>query len=601
MAKKHSSLQTSRLGPIDSRQPFDQTAVSWWIEILLLFVLVGVGVGIVDFIREVTTPSAVLNSPGVTIDLSLRSLPGYAFLSLMRSFAAYGLSLSFALIYGGIAAHNKRAERIMIPILDILQGIPVLGFLPGLVLGMVALFPNSRLGLELSCIIMIFTAQVWNMVFSFYGSLRAIPTELKEVARLSHLGWWKTFRVLEVPFSMISLIWNSMMSMAGGWFFLTVNEAFRLGDRDFRLPGIGSYMSEAIDKNNSQAMLFAIVTMAIMIVATDQFLWRPIAAWAHRFKVEEIGGSERPSSWVLDLLRHSRVVRQINHVTLKLSRYLQLTLFAPRIQNMANPLLNDSANDTKDIRRMVFLLAMGATVLAIALLVFYGVTKICLLIFQVKFSQWIEIVFSLLLTFLRTSSALLLSCVWTIPIGIIIGRSSRLSRLFQPVVQLAASFPAPMLYPIVTTFLLFIGIPFSYGCVALMLLGCQWYILFNVIAGAQGIPSDLIEVGQVYGVKGFRNWRNLLLPSVFPSLITGLITAAGGAWNASIVSEAIHFKGQNLFAPGLGSLITRVTASGDFGMLAASIMVMSLTLVVINRLVWKPLYALSDRHFALNR
>ena len=297
-------MRLARLRPRAPAIVLERQPSTWWVDALILVGLAAIMAGVVGLARRWTAPLR----PTVDIDLSLSALPAYTLFSLSRGLAAYVLSLTFTLVYGTVAAHHRTAERVMIPVLDILQGIPVLGFLPGLVLGMVALFPHSNVGLELACVVMIFTGQVWNMTFSFYGSLRAIPTELREAARVYRFGWWKQFRTLEVPAAMIGLVWNSMMSMAGGWFFLTVNEAFTLGNHDFRLPGIGSYMSVAIDRGDVRAMAAAALAMIVMIVAVDQLLWRPALAWAQKFKLEESEATDITTSWILDLLRRSRVV-----------------------------------------------------------------------------------------------------------------------------------------------------------------------------------------------------------------------------------------------------------------------------------------------------
>jgi len=560
---------------------------------LVILLLAAVVAGLVALARRWTAPLR----PTFDIDLSPWALPRYTLLSLTRGFAAYGLSLLFTVTYGSVAAYNRRAERVMIPVLDILQGIPVLGFLPGLVLGMVALFPHSNVGLELACIVMIFTGQVWNMTFSFYGSLRAIPLELREVARVHRFGWWKRFRTLEVPASMIGLVWNSMMSMAGGWFFLTVNEAFTLGDHDFRLPGIGSYMSVAIDRGDVRAMLAAIAAMVTMIVTVDQLVWRPVLAWAHKFKVEEAEAASAPQSWVLNLLRR---VRARSRLLPWLERATQPRVQPPAVVQPDGASFSRSPPPAGWSPVLATALGVG-TVALCAMLTLWGAAHLLLLIRQIRAAQWLTLLGALGLTFLRTSAAVLLGAAWTVPVGIWIGRSPRLSHLLQPVIQVVASFPAPMLFPLVTALFLHFGIDFSWGCVALMLLGAQWYILFNVLAGAMAIPQDLEEAVAIYRLRGWARWRTLYLPGVFPYLVTGLITAAGGAWNASIVSEYLRYKGRTLVAPGLGSLITQATAAGDFSLLAAGVLTMALTLVVLNRLLWKRLYRIADTRFSLNR
>ena len=556
------------------------------IDLALACVLFALIAGVVTLAQRWKAPIR----EAVAIDLSPRALPGYTLLSLSRGFAAYLLSLLFTLVYGTVAAHSRRAEKVMIPLLDIGQGIPVLGFLPGLVLGMVALFPRSNIGLELACILMIFTGQVWNMVFSFYGSLRSVPEELKEVSRIHRFGWWKTFKTVEVSASVIGLVWNSMMSMAGGWFFLTVNEAFTLGDRDFRLPGVGSYMAVAIEKGDRRAMGWAIVSMALMILAVDQLLWKPLVAWSQRFRLEEIGTGEPPRSWVLDLLRRSWIARRLR----------QMKREAPPSsvgQGPAQPSASTARSDGAWLRAMllsIVALAAGAAALV-------GAWRLVALLLRVTASEWGLLGAALGATFLRTAGALAIGALWCVPAGILIGRSAVWSRRLQPVVQLVASFPAPMVFPLVTAALLAMRVPFSVIAAVLMLLGAQWYILFNVLAGSSAIPHDLEEASDTYSIRGRERWRKLFLPSVFPYLVTGLITAAGGAWNASIVAETLTYRGRTLETFGLGSLITRSTQHGNFPLLAAGVLTMSAALVLINRTVWRPLFRLAESRYALNR
>ncbi|HSP95751.1 MAG TPA: ABC transporter permease subunit [Candidatus Dormibacteraeota bacterium] len=562
---------------------------TWWIDLLVVVALAAVVAGVVALARRWTAPLR----PTVDIDLSLWSLPGYTLLSLARGVAAYLLSLAFTLVYGSVAAHRRVAERVMIPVLDILQGIPVLGFLPGLVLGMVALFPGSNIGLELACVVMIFTGQVWNMTFSFYGSLRAIPLELREASRVYRFGWWKTFRTLEVPAAMIGLVWNSMMSMAGGWFFLTVNEAFTLGDHDFRLPGVGSYMSVAIDHGDARAMAAATVAMIVMIVVVDQLVWRPALVWAQKFKLEDTEADEAASSWLLDLLRRSRAITWIGTTVAR--------LLARLAGGRAAAAPSADGDDGATSGRIATKLLAGAVAAALALLALAGAAHLLTMLRALTAAEWLHLAAALGLTFLRTYAALAIGALWTVPVGIWIGLSPARTRILQPIIQVAAAFPAPMIFPLVTLAILAAGVPFSWGCVALMLLGSQWYILFNVLAGAGAMPHDLREVAEVCGLGRWARWRTLYLPAIVPYLVTGLITAAGGAWNASIVAEYVRYRGETLIAPGLGSLITTATAAGNFPLLAAGVMTMSLGIVAVNRTVWRRLGRYADARFSLNR
>jgi len=559
------------------------------LDVLLIAALAAAVGGVVVLAQRWNAPIRATTP----IDLSPRALPGYTLLSLSRGFAAYILSLLFTLVYGTIAAHSKRAEKVMIPLLDIGQGIPVLGFLPGLVLGMVALFPRSNIGLELACILMIFTGQVWNMVFSFYGSLRSIPTELKEVARIHRFGWMKTFGTVEVSSSAIGLVWNSMMSMAGGWFFLTVNEAFTLGDRDFRLPGVGSYMAVAIEKGDQKAMLWAIVAMSAMIVAVDQLLWKPLVAWSQRFRVEDLASSDKPRSWVLDLVRRSPLVRRLSQ---QRRRFVKQR--APEAPPEDRPAAAVDPGRSGARFREGLVVALGIAAAAASV---WGAVKLVRLLASVSRGEWTHLAAALGATFLRTAGALVLAVVWTVPAGILIGRSATWSRRLQPIVQLVASFPAPMIFPIVTGLMIAMHVPFAVTASILMLLGAQWYVLFNVLAGASAVPHDLDEAAETYGMIGPERWKKLFLPAIFPYLVTGLITAAGGAWNASIVAETLQYKGATLETFGLGSTITRATLTANFPLLAAGVLTMSAALIVLNRALWRPLYRLAESKYSLNR
>lgn len=554
---------------------------------LLLLATVGASVAaLVGLARRWEAPMRA----AVEIDLSPWALPGYTLFSLSRGLAAYFLSLLFTIVVGTAAAHSKRAERVLIPLLDIGQGIPVLGFLPGLVLGMVALFPKSNVGLELACILMIFTGQVWNMAFSYYGSVRGVPTELGEVARIHRFSWGRRFRTVELSSAVIGLVWNSMMSMAGGWFFLTVNEAFTLGAHDFRLPGIGSYMAVAIERDDRTAMAWALVAMTVMIVAVDQLLWRPLVAWSQRFRTEEVSGERAPSSWVLDLLRRSTLLRRARRALRAASEGR-----AERNPEAASTTAPDAG--AAAMRSVIGWLVGAAAVLASAV----GALAVLRLLLRVTPAEWRLVGAGLGATALRTAAALALALLWTLPAGILIGRRPALSRRLQPVIQIVASFPAPMIFPLVTGGLLALRVPFAAIAAVLMLLGAQWYILFNVLAGASAIPGDLDEVARVSGLSGAATWRVLLVPGVFPFLVTGLVTAAGGAWNASIVAETLTYRGKTLETFGLGSLITRATQEANFPLLAAGVLTMSMALVLLNRTVWRRLWTLAATKYSLNR
>jgi NitT/TauT family transport system permease protein len=526
--------------------------------------------------------------PHVVIDLSPWSLPKYTFFSLIRGLLAYGFSLVFTLVYGYIAAYNKRAERVMLPVLDILQSLPVLAFLPGLVLAFIALFPGTNIGLEIACVIMIFTGQAWNMTFSFYSSLRGIPQEMREVAGIHKFSWWRRFTQLELPYSMIGLVWNSMMSMAGGWFFLMVTEAFTLENHDFRLPGVGSYMAVAAKAGNNSAMVAGMIAMVAMIVLVDQVIWKPIVVWSDKFKFEETSSGASRQSFILNLLRSSRIAERVGALGMRFLGFVDRFF-----ERAARPL--DAAHDTQRRIGSYLLLAL----LAVASIA--GALKLVGLISAVPGGAWGDIGMRAGTTFLRVIAALVLATLWTIPVGVAIGRSQRLSRILQPVVQTAASFPAPMLFPVVVVVLFRVGIGFDIGAMFLMMLGTQWYILFNTIAGASAIPADLIEATLMYRLGTIRRWRHLILPSLFPYLITGWLTAAGGAWNASIVAEYENYGAKTYVAYGLGSAISQATNDGNFALLAASAATMVLIVVGTNRFLWKPLYSIAQSRYSLNK
>ncbi len=526
--------------------------------------------------------------PAVEIDLSPAALPGYALLSLARGLTAYVLSLGFTLVYGYWAAKDRRAERVLVPLLDVLQSVPVLGFMPGLVLALVALFPRSNAGLELAAILMIFTGQAWNMTFSFYRSVRSVPADQLEVARLYRFGWAERFRWVELPFSTIGLVWNSMMSMAGGWFFLMVSEAFVLGDKDFRLPGLGSYMSVAVARGDGAAMAWAVLAMVVMIVALDQLLWRPVVVWSQKFRIEEGGAVEASGAWFLDLLRRSHLLAAGGAALDRLAR----VVFRRRA---ARPRL---AQDHPGIASRV---ASAALFLGLLALLAFGALELVRLLRAVPGREWALTVGAAFATLGRVLVATVLGTLWALPAGLAIGLSPRLSRALQPVVQVVASFPAPMLFPAAVAVLRAAGVGLGAGSIVLMLLGTQWYILFNVVAGAMAVPADLREAARSYRLRGLRLFRDLLFPSVLPYLVTGWVTAAGGAWNASIVSEYFTFKGQELATFGLGARISVAAGAANFPVLAASVVVMSAVVVTFNRLVWRPLNDLAERRFSLLR
>jgi len=527
-------------------------------------------------------------TPEVEISRSPWALPAYAGYSLLRITLAYVLSLAFTLVYGYVAAYNKRAERFMIPLLDVLQSIPVLSFLPGVMLAMVALFPGRQLGVEAGAILLIFTGQVWNMAFSFYASLKSIPNEMREAATIYKFSWWQRFVEMELPYSIIGLVWNSMMSVAGGWFFLMACEMFVLGSRDFRLPGLGSYLQTAASAGDTTSILWGIGTMIAVIVLLDQFIWRPVIAWAEKFKVEQVESTDTARSWVLDWLGRSRGLAQIRAKTFQpLSE--RLMLHFAREHSSSEP--EERSEWKMWLARIVGLIALAA--------VGYGVVRVAMILGGLQPAELREAGLGLGATFLRVNLALVLGALWTIPAGVAIGFNPRLARIAQPLAQIAASVPATALFPVVLLLLIRVGGGLGLGSIVLLLLGTQWYILFNVIAGAIAIPTDLKEACSVFRLKGIERWKKLILPGIFPYLVTGMVTASGGAWNASIVAEYFHFKGHIYTTTGLGATISQATDQGNFHLLLAATLMMAATVVTINRLVWRRLYALAETRFRL--
>ncbi len=528
-------------------------------------------------------------TPSVEISRSVWALPAYAGYSLLRITIAYVLSLGFTLVYGYIAAYNQRAERFMIPLLDVLQSIPVLSFLPGVMLAMVALFPGRQLGVELGAILLIFTGQVWNMAFSFYASLKAIPAEMREAATIYRFSWWQRFIQMELPYSAIGLVWNSMMSVAGGWFALMVCEMFVLGTRDFRLPGLGSYLQTAASAGDTTSILWGVLTMILVIVLLDQFVWRPVIAWAEKFKVEQVESTNAPRSWVLNLVEHSAGLARVREKTFKPLAEWMLLRFARKHAE-------EDAAEPAPAWKEWMLRALGVAALAG---IGYGVVRVAILLSGLQKAELHEAALGLGATFLRVNVALLIGALWTIPAGVAIGSNPRLARIAQPLAQIAASVPATALLPVILLVLIRLGGGLGLASIVVLLLGTQWYVLFNVIAGAMAIPTDLKECCSVFQLRGWERWKKLILPGIFPYLVTGLVTASGGAWNASIVAEYFHFKGHIYTTTGLGATISQATDAGNFDLLLAATMMMAAMVVTINRLVWRRLYGLAETRFRL--
>jgi NitT/TauT family transport system permease protein len=496
-------------------------------------------------------------------------------------------------VYGRIAALHPRAERVMIPLLDILQSVPVLGFLSVTVTGFMALFPHSLLGVELASIFAIFTGQVWNMTFGFYHSVSTIPRELREAAAIQRFDAFTRFTRLELPYAMIGLVWNSMMSFGGGWFFLAASESISVLGQHIRLPGLGSFMATAMAEGNIPALLEAILAMIVVIVLVDQLFWRPLVAWSQKFKMELSNSQDPPRSWFLDLLRRSKVsgwiARRVFGAMYRGIDKVVLGLVQRRRARSRRP------DATRHVRR-----AFGAVALAVVagIVAYYGWIGIR----EIGSLGWRNILMAVglgLCTLLRVMASTALALLWTIPVGVAIGTNPKASRIAQPLVQILASFPANMFFPLIALLYLKLHVNFEIGAIPLMMLGTQWYILFNVIAGAQAIPNDLKEAAKILRLRGWVRWRTLILPCIFPYVVTGCITASGGAWNASIIAELVQWRSTTLTASGLGAYITETTARGEWPKIILGIVIMAILVTLVNRFVWRPLYQLADRRYRL--
>ena len=532
---------------------------------------------------------AVITGPNIT--LAPAALPWYALVSTARMAIAYLFSLSFTIAYAYTAARNRRARMVMLPLLDILQSVPILSFLPVVLLSMTAILPE-RQGVEVASIVLIVTSQVWNMTFSFYQSLTTIPTELREASAIFRLNPWLRFKTLELPFGTNGLIWNSMVSWAGGWFFLMAAESFNVGNRDFRLPGLGSYLQAAANAGNTTAILLGLGTLVLVIVLLDQLVWRPILVWADRFKVEMSTGDAPPTSWFYDILNRSwlmqQFTRRVSHPGAERIDQRMVHFFDKRA----------AARSAEPAHKRPSIIALGAGVIVAALLGYAAVQAFGMLI-TLPLNEWGLVLQGVIATFLRVAAALIIGVAWTIPVGVLVGSNRRAANFLQPVIQIFASIPATALFPVIVLALVGITGSLNTPAIILMLLGTQWYILFNVIAGTSAIPQDLKYTTALLQVKGWARWRTLILPALFPYLITGLVTAGGGAWNASIVAEYVTFGGKTYSVTGIGAVIAEATAAGNYALLLAATLALIISVVTINRTVWRRLYKIAEERYKM--
>ncbi|WGS50805.1 ABC transporter permease subunit [Paraburkholderia sp. D15] len=541
--------------------------------------------------HETLAPMSTLKTQAISLDPS--NLPEYAMRTTLRMLAAMVASLIFTLVYGTLAAKSRRAGLVLVPILDILQSVPVLGYISFTVTFFLALFPGRVLGAELAAIFAIFTSQAWNMTFSFYQSLRTVPRDLDEVSRGFHLTSWQRFWKLEVPFSMPGLIWNMMMSMSGGWFFVVASEAITVGNNTITLPGIGAYLAQAISDKNLHAVGWVILAMTVVILAYDQFLFRPLVAWADKFRMENTSSGDAPESWLLDLIRRTRLIHRLlvplGWMFAKAARVrFQLPAFsAPRFQIPQR----EKNSRVGDILWAVLVLL--ATVYVVYRVFTYVRTGVSL--------DEVGHVFVLgLITLLRVVLLIAIASVIWVPLGVLIGLRPALSEKIQPLAQFLAAFPANLLFPVFVIVIVRFHLNPDIWLSPLIVLGTQWYILFNVIAGASSYPNDYREAAKNFHIRGWQWWRQAMLPGIFPYYVTGAITASGGAWNASIVAEFVQWGDTKVAAHGLGAYIAQTTAAGDYPKIILGIAVMSLFVTLFNRLLWRPMYAYAESKLRLD-
>ncbi|QYD68112.1 ABC transporter permease subunit [Paraburkholderia edwinii] len=545
-------------------------------------------------LHQTWAPMSTLHDHSVSLDPA--NLPEYALRTTLRMLAAMAASLVFTLVYGTLAAKSRRAEKVLVPILDILQSVPVLGYISFTVTFFLALFPGRVLGAELATIFAIFTSQAWNMTFSFYQSLRTVPRDLTEVSRGFHLTGWQRFWKLEVPFSMPGLVWNMMMSMSGGWFFVVASEAITVGNNTIVLPGVGAYLAQAIGQKNLAAVGWAILAMTVVILVYDQFLFRPLVAWSDKFRMETTRSSDAPQSWLLDLIRSTRLVhRMLLPAGVLLANAARWPLRMPP-PLMPRPAMaaNGARRDAKKLGDAVWsVLVFAAALYALFRVVSYVRTGVT--------ASDVGHVFVLgAITLLRVFSLIVLSSLIWVPLGVLIGLRPKLAEKIQPLAQFLAAFPANLLFPVFVIVIVRWQLNPDVWLSPLLVLGTQWYILFNVIAGASAYPNDYREAAANFHIRGWQWWRRVMLPGIFPYFITGAITASGGAWNASIVAEAVQWGDTKLAAHGLGAYIAQTTADGDFPKIVLGIAVMSLYVTLFNRALWRPLYAYAESRLRLD-
>ena len=554
-------------------------------DVLAFIVVIGLVVFLGETSRGLFAPLTALEVTPISLDPS--HLPEYAARTTFRMFAALALSLLFTLTYATWAAKSERAGKLLVPILDILQSVPILGFISITVVFFMSLAPGRVLGAEFAAVFAIFTSQAWNMAFSFYQSLRTIPIELSEAAESFRLSPWMRFWQLEVPFGMPALIWNMMMSMSGGWFFVVASESISVGHTTVALPGVGSYIALAIEQRNLTAIGWAIATMLIVILLYDQLLFRPLVAWVDRFRVEQEPGARVPDSWALTMMRRSRLIQG---ATLA---FHTAVMFTSRAVKRRDQPLRQSSDKPRRSLDLLWVMLIVAAVVA-------GLWHIVVVLIQnTPLKEALQVCGLASLTMLRVFVLIAFASLVWVPIGVWVGMRPRAAQIVQPIAQFMAAFPANLLFPIAVYGIVRWKLNPDIYLSPLMILGTQWYILFNVIAGASSIPAEMRYVAENFRITGWLWWRKVALPAILPFYVTGAITASGGSWNAAIVAELATWGDTHIQARGLGSYIAEATNAGDFHRIVLGIGAMSLFVVVINRLFWRPLYYYAERKYRL--
>jgi len=555
-------------------------------DLLAAILVVGFLVAFVDVSRFLVHPLSFIS--GDYMRLNLADLPGYALRTSLRMLIALGVSLGFTFTYATWAAKNPRAGTLLVPLLDILQSIPILSFLSITIVWFLSLSPGRILGAELACVFTIFTGQAWNMAFSFYQSLRTVPPELEEAGRMFGLNAWARFWRIEAPFAMPSLIWNMMMSMSGGWFFVTLSEAISVGKTNIALPGVGSWIAVAIAQKNLPAIFEAIGAMLVVILIYDQLLFRPLVAWADRFRVSSEPSEESPQSWALTVYRRSRL---LDLITAPFEQMMRWSYYWHPPSFGIKAAVREVDSRVTDIIWYTLLGLLGT----------FAAWRIAVFFAHADFS-WSDAATAFGYGFITLARVMVLiglaSLVWT-PIGVYVGLRPKLTAIVQPVAQFLAAFPNNLLFPLVVSLIVFWNASPDIWLSPLIVLGTQWYILFNVIAGASTMPQELRDAAENFGVRGWLWWKRVALPAVFPFYVTGAITASGGAWNASIAAEVASWGNHTLRAHGLGAYIADAVNAGDFHHVLLGTIVMSFFVVVVNRLLWRPLYWYAERKFRL--